>query len=108
MSKILIIGNGFDLSHGLPTKYEDFLDFCILWDHMIKYKGSSRYDDAVTNLKNAKTQIDQEVLKSFIDNKRCKTTIYHHNRASMGLQIKNPEAKGILHYVERKYPPVCF
>jgi hypothetical protein len=26
--KILIIGNGFDLAHGLPTKYVDFLGFC--------------------------------------------------------------------------------
>lgn len=25
---ILVIGNGFDLAHGLPTKYRDFLDFC--------------------------------------------------------------------------------
>lgn len=25
--KILIIGNGFDLEHGLPTKYGDFLEF---------------------------------------------------------------------------------
>lgn len=25
---ILMIGNGFDLAHGLPTKYTDFLDFC--------------------------------------------------------------------------------
>lgn len=25
---ILIIGNGFDLAHGLPTRYSDFLDFC--------------------------------------------------------------------------------
>lgn len=25
---ILIIGNGFDLAHGLPTKYADFLNFC--------------------------------------------------------------------------------
>ena len=24
---ILIIGNGFDLAHGLPTKYNDFLKF---------------------------------------------------------------------------------
>lgn len=26
--EILLIGNGFDLAHGLPTKYRDFLDFC--------------------------------------------------------------------------------
>lgn len=25
---ILLIGNGFDLAHGLPTKYGDFLEFC--------------------------------------------------------------------------------
>ncbi len=27
---VLILGNGFDLAHGLPTKYSDFLDFCSL------------------------------------------------------------------------------
>ena len=26
--KILILGNGFDLAHGLPTKYSHFLEFC--------------------------------------------------------------------------------
>lgn len=26
---VLIVGNGFDLAHGLPTKYMDFLEFCI-------------------------------------------------------------------------------
>ena len=26
--RILILGNGFDLAHGLPTKYSHFLDFC--------------------------------------------------------------------------------
>jgi hypothetical protein len=24
---ILIIGNGFDIAHGLPTKYSDFADY---------------------------------------------------------------------------------
>ena len=26
--RLLILGNGFDLAHGLPTRYTDFLDFC--------------------------------------------------------------------------------
>ncbi len=26
--EILLIGNGFDLEHDLPTHYKDFLDFC--------------------------------------------------------------------------------
>lgn len=25
---ILVIGKGFDLAHGLPTRYTDFLEFC--------------------------------------------------------------------------------
>ena len=25
---ILILGNGFDLAHGLPTRYTDFLEYC--------------------------------------------------------------------------------
>lgn len=29
MNRIYIIGNGFDLSHGLPTSYDDFLKFLI-------------------------------------------------------------------------------
>lgn len=33
---ILVIGNGFDLAHGLPTKYGDFLEFC---RNEIKRKG---------------------------------------------------------------------
>lgn len=28
---ILVVGNGFDLAHGLPTKYSDFLDFITLY-----------------------------------------------------------------------------
>ena len=28
---ILVVGNGFDLAHGLPTKYSDFLDFMTLY-----------------------------------------------------------------------------
>lgn len=28
VTRILLIGNGFDLAHGLPTSYSYFLDFC--------------------------------------------------------------------------------
>ena len=27
---ILVIGNGFDLAHGLPTKYTDFLGLSLI------------------------------------------------------------------------------
>ena len=28
MKRLLFIGNGFDLAHGLPTRYTDFLYVC--------------------------------------------------------------------------------
>ncbi len=35
---VLIVGNGFDLAHSLPTKYIDFLEFCkrveVVWSFM--------------------------------------------------------------------------
>ena len=34
---ILVIGNGFDLAHGLPTKYTDFLDFMSDYTRYLNY-----------------------------------------------------------------------
>jgi len=36
MNRIVIIGNGFDKAHGLPTRYAEFLDF--LRDSIAKYE----------------------------------------------------------------------
>ena len=33
MNRIVLIGNGFDLAHKLPTKYEDFIDW--YWDYRV-------------------------------------------------------------------------
>lgn len=33
MNRIVLIGNGFDLAHGLPTRYDDFLNW--YWDRWI-------------------------------------------------------------------------
>ena len=38
--KILILGNGFDLAHGLPTKYSHFLEFCKIFE-MVWHTGMS-------------------------------------------------------------------
>ena len=39
--KILILGNGFDLAHSLPTRYSNFLDFC--YDAIFP-KGNTIYE----------------------------------------------------------------
>ena len=38
--KILVIGNGFDLAHGLPTSYKDFLEFCKRAQRIYTYQSS--------------------------------------------------------------------
>lgn len=38
---ILILGNGFDLAHGLPTKYSHFLDFCQRVERIWSYGTSN-------------------------------------------------------------------
>lgn len=60
---VLIIGNGFDLAHGLPTTYKDFLDFTNI------YQGGSCLEPTKTreirsyfeNLKKEKSQIYTEL-----------------------------------------------
>lgn len=55
---ILIVGNGFDLAHGLPTKYMDFLHFCrrvqMIW----------RFG----NREQSKMQQNQSFQKKWLDN----------------------------------------
>lgn len=44
--KILILGNGFDLAHGLPTKYSHFLEFCYGVEKIWAYGTSNhKYTD---------------------------------------------------------------
>ena len=68
MNDILIIGNGFDLAHGLPTQYADFLEFskrfCLLFKnnpamedydefkqhHIDSWKGNEQIKNGILDL----------------------------------------------------------
>lgn len=62
--KILVIGNGFDLAHGLPTKYKDFLDFLSLIKVMSGYHGYKKIFET-TQLN--ESSIDKHI-KQYIQN----------------------------------------
>lgn len=63
---VLIIGNGFDLAHGLPTKYSDFMIFC----NKIKMFYGYSYIIGNSNLNEYKTkQIDNWETDESIKNK---------------------------------------
>lgn len=75
---ILIIGNGFDLAHGLKTSYKDFLDYCEklpldddfrsnLWlKHFItkQKKLGDTWIDLETEIYNVITKINNTILMS--------------------------------------------
>lgn len=46
LMNMLVIGNGFDLAHGLPTKYEDFLE----WIKVIKQAIKIENGDTLANV----------------------------------------------------------
>lgn len=51
--KVLILGNGFDLAHGLPTRYSDFLNFCKKASRIYTYaKGVSINQYLKENIEN--------------------------------------------------------
>jgi hypothetical protein len=37
MSKLIITGNGFDLAHGLHTKYSDFMNYLLAYEKEPEY-----------------------------------------------------------------------
>ena len=60
---ILIIGNGFDLAHGLPTTYKDFLDFTNIYQggSCLEPKKTREIRSYFENLKKEKSQIYTEL-----------------------------------------------
>ncbi|OOM81221.1 AbiH family protein [Clostridium sp. BL-8] len=58
---LLVVGNGFDLEHGLPTQYKDFLDFIygfkILINGSYRKNGLKEFERIVINGEN--TYIDE-------------------------------------------------
>ena len=63
---ILIIGNGFDIAHKLPTQYMAFLDFITLLNGLETYYGTvDKFKTEGFNNKFANLDID--VQRYFVD-----------------------------------------
>lgn len=56
---ILILGNGFDLAHGLPTKYEDFLEFIDVYE---EYKTILKPGEFIESAWRAEKGLRQDYL----------------------------------------------
>ena len=52
MNRIILIGNGFDLAHGLKTSYADFIDwYWNEWGSTLLCKGGIAFDDGICSFK---------------------------------------------------------
>ena len=48
MNRIVLIGNGFDLAHGLPTRYEDFINWYWMdWGEKLLHSGNRTETDGL-------------------------------------------------------------
>lgn len=78
---ILIIGNGFDLAHGLPTTYSDFLDFI---DKVYRTKYYPKKLDEFKKIyidNNMKEPIKKFLIQSFEDRINPRDSIYKNKNS---------------------------
>lgn len=64
---ILVIGNGFDLAHDLPTKYNDFLEFCKMVSKIYESEKLEvrQYEKIYLDDSDLNKAIQQQLLKVF-------------------------------------------
>lgn len=70
--KILLIGNGFDLAHDLPTSYKDFLDFCKMVRELYTYPIiDNEYNQKKLIDWNTDKTIKSKLLECYENRKNC-------------------------------------
>lgn len=73
---ILLIGNGFDLAHNLPTQYKNFLDFCIkakiIFTAIDGWKSNLYYDEFLRNW-DIDSKIKESLMEAYNSRKKDRT-----------------------------------
>lgn len=74
MNRLVIIGNGFDLAHGLPTSYKHFIDD--YWENVIQEsKNKDVYEDDLFSLKLNKSSIGTQGSYELLNDVKCYKTL---------------------------------
>lgn len=89
---ILVIGNGFDLAHGLPTKYTDFLEFCRMIKKVYDVDFNDEEEEAWNKL-NLKASSGLDTLKKLFI-KLYSTRKFKENEIEGGVIEKYVEIDG--------------
>lgn len=71
MGRLIIVGNGFDIAHGLPTRYSNFREYLIRKRHKKFYTALEKYippEELWAEFEEALGTLDDELLQ---DDNRC-------------------------------------
>lgn len=83
MNRIIIIGNGFDLAHGLKTKYEDFINWY--------------FDEWVQKLRVCHKHRESDELCEYVSkNNHWHNVLYEH----YNIITKQPDGKGLIYAIK--------
>ncbi len=89
---ILVIGNGFDLAHGLPTKYGDFLEFCE------RVKGIYDFSDHISLSDYKSKYIDNWDMNDYIKTALLETVEKRHK---CGVWVSNHALEELYEHIRQ-------
>lgn len=76
MNRIIIAGNGFDLAHGLKTKYEDFINW--YWGRWLKLLYSSTNQIEKDELFEIRAEYNSDCLSNYFYTSSTEQNVYKH------------------------------
>lgn len=89
---VLILGNGFDLAHGLPTRYSDFLSFCKCTSLIYEFNDDKSY-------KNFKEFLNLSLLNDYFKSILCSVFINRENNLVDNITILDKTLNELYSYI---------
>lgn len=102
VDNILLIGNGFDLAHGLPTSYGDFLYLMQNWDRFLGEYQYYRIHGKIDRYSEMKKYLDDKTLDDMNIQRLGK--IIKSNSGAIYYQLCGAEIDGWIDFEREMYP----
>lgn len=96
VNRLVIVGNGFDLAHGLPTSYKNFLDWYVC-DAFDNYRGIQPYEDSLITIS---PSLKGAIKPEFVP-KDFKEAIYGLSKSHHKIEYKSSFFKRILDFMTK-------
>ena len=107
IKRIVVVGNGFDINHGLNTRYSDFVNYCknINQDLIEKYDDLVRSCSELAKITNADTWYNFEYTFEIITREVFEKSVLDFNDDRIGIvnQIFKELENLLFDYIEKEY-----